>query len=61
MENRDGPHTFTPARVIVYRCPACKIFVAASRDPKLIEVAQRSHVCLESLAFSTPSDNPSNR
>jgi len=42
-----------PPPMIVRRCPACGSFVAAGRDPKLLELALRYHVCPESLAFAS--------
>jgi len=39
-------------RLIVLYCPSCGGFVAAARDPKLLELALRMHVCPESLAFA---------
>ncbi len=34
--------------MIIFCCPACREFVAASRDPNLIALAQRYHDCPES-------------
>lgn len=45
----NSPHP-EPKPLIIYCCPACRIFVAASRDPKLIELARRYHDCPESQA-----------
>jgi ribosomal protein S27AE len=39
--------------LIVLRCPACGLFIAAGRDPKLIELAQKYHVCPESLFLAS--------
>jgi predicted RNA-binding Zn-ribbon protein involved in translation (DUF1610 family) len=37
---------------VIIRCPNCGSFVAAGRDSKLLELAQRYHACPESLAFA---------
>jgi hypothetical protein len=48
METLRKPPQPEPEGLIIYCCPACHIFVAASRDPKLIELARRYHDCPES-------------
>lgn len=37
-------------KLIISRCPSCGLLVAASANPKMIELAQRAHRCLESPA-----------
>jgi len=53
MQTPKDPRRKKPKQLIVLRCPACRSFVAASRDAKLLELAQRHHVCPESLAFAS--------
>jgi hypothetical protein len=40
--------------VIQSYCPLCGFFIAASSNPKLIEIAEQEHQCLESLKFIVP-------
>lgn len=52
MEGPKDPRPSKKLTMLVYRCPACQSFVAASRDRRLIEIAQSYHVCPESIAFA---------
>jgi hypothetical protein len=45
MNSPRKPPKPDPRPLIVFRCPACREFVAASRDPNLIKLARRYHDC----------------
>jgi hypothetical protein len=38
-------------QLIESRCPLCGGFIAASTDPRLVELAEGIHTCPESLMF----------
>jgi hypothetical protein len=61
MEVRKNLRLSKKPPMMVHRCPACQSFVAASRDLKLIEIAQRYHVCPESLAFASQNQQVTNK
>jgi hypothetical protein len=41
-------------KMITRYCPACGLLVAASANPRMIDIAQRAHSCPQSLAFGRP-------
>jgi hypothetical protein len=40
--------------VVESYCPVCKVFIAASSNPKMLALAEQLHECPESTRFGAP-------